>query len=77
VPLERIFILSVVEILPRKLHSSSRMGDPAIELINFLLGSLILPSGDAIAYLPKEKIWIAGDLVDSPVPYLYGGFPIE
>jgi cyclase len=33
--------------------------------------------GDAVAYLPKEKILIAGDLVDSPVPYLYGGFPIE
>jgi cyclase len=33
--------------------------------------------GDAIAYLPKEKILIAGDLVDSPVPYLGGGFPIE
>jgi len=33
--------------------------------------------GDAIAYLPKEKILVAGDLVDSPVPYLGGGFPIE
>jgi glyoxylase-like metal-dependent hydrolase (beta-lactamase superfamily II) len=33
--------------------------------------------GDAIVYLPKEKILIAGDLVDSPVPYLGGGFPIE
>jgi len=33
--------------------------------------------GDAIAYLPKEKIVIAGDLVDSPVPYLSGGFPTE
>jgi len=33
--------------------------------------------GDAVAYLPKEKIVIAGDLVDSPVPYLSGGFPTE
>jgi cyclase len=33
--------------------------------------------GDVIAYLPKERILIAGDLVDSPVPYLGGGFPIE
>jgi cyclase len=33
--------------------------------------------GDAIAYLPKEKILIAGDLVDSPIPFLSGGFPIE
>jgi cyclase len=33
--------------------------------------------GDAIAYLPKEKILITGDLVDHPVPYLGGGFPVE
>jgi cyclase len=33
--------------------------------------------GDAIAYVPNEKILITGDLVDSPVPYLGGGFPIE
>jgi cyclase len=31
----------------------------------------------AMAYLPKERILIAGDLVDSPVPYLHGGFPVE
>jgi cyclase len=34
-------------------------------------------AGDAIAYLPTEKILTTGDLVDSPVPYLGGGFPIE
>lgn len=34
-------------------------------------------SGDAIAYLPKEKILVTGDLVDHPVPYLGGGFPVE
>jgi len=34
-------------------------------------------AGDAVAYLPKEKILVAGDLVDSPIPFLYGGFPIE
>lgn len=34
-------------------------------------------AGDAVAYLPKEKILVAGDLVDSPVPFLYGGFPVE
>ncbi len=33
--------------------------------------------GDAIAYLPKEKILVAGDLLDHPVPYLGGGFPSE
>ena len=34
-------------------------------------------SGDAVAYLPKEKILATGDLVDHPVPYLGGGFPAE
>jgi glyoxylase-like metal-dependent hydrolase (beta-lactamase superfamily II) len=34
-------------------------------------------AGDAIAWLPKEKILVAGDLLDSPVPYLGGGYPAE
>jgi glyoxylase-like metal-dependent hydrolase (beta-lactamase superfamily II) len=34
-------------------------------------------AGDTIAYLPKEKILIAGDLLDYPVPYLGGGYPSE
>lgn len=32
-------------------------------------------AGDAVIYLPKEKILLTGDLVDHPVPYLFGGFP--
>jgi cyclase len=34
-------------------------------------------AGDAIAYLPKEKILITGDLLVHPVPYLFGGFPVD
>ena len=34
-------------------------------------------AGDAVVYLPREKILVAGDLVDSPIPFLYGGFPVE
>jgi glyoxylase-like metal-dependent hydrolase (beta-lactamase superfamily II) len=34
-------------------------------------------AGDAIVYLPKEKILITGDLLDHPVPYLGGGYPSE
>ena len=34
-------------------------------------------AGDAIVYLPKEKIIVAGDLLDSPVPYLGGGYPVD
>jgi cyclase len=34
-------------------------------------------AGDAVIYLPKEKILITGDLLDHPVPYLGGGYPLE
>ena len=34
-------------------------------------------AGDTIVYLPKEKILITGDLVDHPVPYFFGGFPVD
>ncbi len=34
-------------------------------------------AGDTVVVLPKEKIAIAGDLLDSPVPYLGGGYPAD
>lgn len=34
-------------------------------------------AGDVVMYLPKERILATGDLLDSPVPYLGGGFPHE
>ena len=34
-------------------------------------------AGDAIVYLPAEKIVATGDLLTSPVPYLGGGYPTE
>jgi cyclase len=34
-------------------------------------------SGDVVVYLPKEKILVAGDLLDHPVPYLGGGYPVD
>lgn len=34
-------------------------------------------AGDAIAFLPKERILIAGDLVVHPGPYMGSGFPTE
>ena len=33
--------------------------------------------GDAVVYLPKEKILIAGDLLVHPIPYTYDGYPAE
>src|SRR5215204_3306956 len=32
-------------------------------------------AGDAIIFLPKEKILMTGDLVVHPVPYMFGGYP--
>jgi cyclase len=34
-------------------------------------------SGDAIVYLPQEKIIVAGDLLVEPIPYTYDGYPAE
>lgn len=34
-------------------------------------------AGDAVVYLPKERIVVAGDLVVYPIPYIYDGYPIE
>lgn len=33
--------------------------------------------GDAVVYLPKERIAIAGDLLVYPIPYIYDGYPRE
>jgi cyclase len=34
-------------------------------------------TGDAVAYLPAEKIVAAGDLVAYPIPNTYDGYPVE
>jgi cyclase len=34
-------------------------------------------AGDAVAYLPKEKVLVTGDLLVYPVPYAFGGYPSE
>src|SRR4051812_9327162 len=34
-------------------------------------------AGDAIAWLPKQKIVASGDIVVSPVPFGFGSFPAE
>ena len=33
--------------------------------------------GDAVVYLPKEKVVVAGDLVDYPLPNVFDGYPSE
>jgi cyclase len=34
-------------------------------------------TGDAVLYLPRDKIAITGDLVVYPIPYFYDGYPVE
>jgi cyclase len=34
-------------------------------------------AGDSVVYLPKEKIVMTGDILDHPVPYMFGGFPAD
>jgi len=34
-------------------------------------------AGDTVVFLPAEGILAAGDLVVHPVPYLFGGFPVD
>ena len=50
------------------------LGDRIVELKFLGRGNT---AGDAVVFLPAEKILIVGDLLDYPVPYLGGGFPTE
>src|SRR5215467_12431391 len=34
-------------------------------------------AGDAVVYLPKERIVVTGDLVVHPIPYAFDGYPSE
>lgn len=34
-------------------------------------------AGDAVVYLPKERILVTGDLLDHPVPYAFDGYPSQ
>jgi glyoxylase-like metal-dependent hydrolase (beta-lactamase superfamily II) len=34
-------------------------------------------AGDTIVYLPRQKILVTGDLVDHPVPYMFGQIAVD
>jgi cyclase len=34
-------------------------------------------AGDTVVWLPREKLLVAGDLLDHPVPYFFGGYPVD
>jgi glyoxylase-like metal-dependent hydrolase (beta-lactamase superfamily II) len=48
------------------------LGNRVVEIRHSGIGDT---RGDAWAYLPKEQILIAGDLVVAPVPYFFAGYP--
>ena len=50
------------------------LGDREVEIRYMGYGNT---SGDAVVFLPKEKILITGDIVVHPVPYLCSGYPYE
>jgi cyclase len=50
------------------------LGNRQVQLKHLGLGNT---RGDIVIYLPKENIIAVGDLLDSPVPYLGGGYPVE
>jgi len=50
------------------------LGGRVVELRHLGRGNT---GGDVVAWLPAERILVAGDLVDHPVPYAFGGYPTE
>jgi glyoxylase-like metal-dependent hydrolase (beta-lactamase superfamily II) len=50
------------------------LGDREVHLLHLGRGNT---AGDVVAWLPAERLLVAGDLLDHPVPYLGGGYPIE
>jgi cyclase len=50
------------------------LGNKQVEVVHLGRGNT---PGDAVVYLPKEKILVAGDLLVSPIPYTYDGYPSE
>jgi glyoxylase-like metal-dependent hydrolase (beta-lactamase superfamily II) len=34
-------------------------------------------AGDIVLYLPRERVLITGDLIASPVPYFFAGYPYD
>lgn len=50
------------------------LGDRRVQLRHLGRGNT---GGDIVAWLPEERILVAGDLIDHPVPYAFGGYPGE
>ena len=72
----REFSAMVVEAPTVTFESALRidLGGRVVELKHLGRGNT---GGDVVAWLPGERILVAGDLVDHPVPYAFAGYPSE
>ena len=50
------------------------LGDRHVEILNY--GRGVTP-GDALVYLPQEKVLLTGDLIVNPVTFALSGYPTE
>ena len=50
------------------------LGEREIQILNF--GRAVTP-GDALVYLPQEKIVLMGDLIVNPITFALGSYPTE
>jgi glyoxylase-like metal-dependent hydrolase (beta-lactamase superfamily II) len=56
----------------RELHLD--LGNREVEVKHLGRGNT---AGDVVVYLPEEKILVSGDLLVSPVPFAFDGYPVE
>jgi len=68
---------SVQHTLPTRTFSDRldiTLGERQIQILNF--GRAVTP-GDALMYLPKERILATGDLIVNPITFALSGYPTE
>ncbi len=65
-------VTPVVPTLTFERELTLHLGAREIQVMSFGAGNT---PGDAVIFLPKEKIVAVGDLAVYPVPFIYGGFP--
>jgi glyoxylase-like metal-dependent hydrolase (beta-lactamase superfamily II) len=63
--------------LPTETFTDELLLDDAVRPIRLIHPGRANTDGDAIAWLPKERVVITGDIVVSPVPFGFGSFPGE
>lgn len=63
--------------LPNELFTSERLIDDPVAPVRLLYLGRANTDGDAVAWLPKQKIVMSGDIVVSPIPFGFGSYPAD